>query len=132
MRKKILLVLIFALFCTVLIVGCGNESEPLGSVEKLDIVDSALTLDCFETYTLEVETQDVESINWSSSDPSIVSVDENGLLTAGIKLGKATITASSGEYSDDCSVTVILKNGLPEMSSVKEVFISEGGKYDIP
>ena len=132
MRKKILLVLIFALFCTVLIVGCGNKSEPLGSVEKLDIVDSALTLDCFETYTLEVETQDVESINWSSSDPSIVSVDENGLLTAGIKLGTATITASSGEYSDDCSVTVILKNGLPEMSSVKEVFISEGGKYDIP
>lgn len=133
MKKKILAVLIFALACTGLAVGCRNKggSSPDDS-ENLKIVDSALTLDCFETYTLAVESQSSGSIDWISSDPSVVSVDENGSLTAGMKLGTATITARRGKYSDDCNVTVLLKSGLPKMESVKSASVSEGGKYEIP
>ena len=133
MKKKILAVLIFALACTGLAVGCRNKggSSPDDS-ENLKIVDSALTLDCFETYTLAVESQSSGSIDWISSDPSVVSVDENGSLTAGMKLGTATITVRRGKYSDDCNVTVLLKSGLPKMESVKSASVSEGGKYEIP
>lgn len=42
---------------------------------------------------------------WSSSNSNIVSVDQNGLITA-VKAGKATVTVATkdGKYSDSCEV----------------------------
>lgn len=143
MKNKILLVMICMLACLALTIGCGknnhfsdgdepsSETQTESSATDLNIVDSALTLDCFETYELSVEYHGSEKIVWSSSDPSVVSVDENGMLTAGIKLGTATITAKAGNRSDNCNVTVLLKSGLPEMTGENNVYVSEGDKYDV-
>ena len=46
------------------------------------------------------------NLNWSSSDPSIVDVDEHGNIT-GLKNGEAIITASSGNIESECTVRVI-------------------------
>ena len=139
MKKKILIVLTFALVCSIAIFGCkkadNSSSSSTGGTETdalINIVDSAVTLDCFENYALAVETQGIDAVTWTSSDPSIVSVDENGNLTAGIKLGTATITARGGNYSDTCAVSVLLKSGMPEMRAETEAFVSEGGSYEIP
>lgn len=43
--------------------------------------------------------------SWSSSDESVVTVDENGILR-GIKVGTATITAQYDELTAECLVTV--------------------------
>lgn len=142
MKNKILLVLICMLACLALTIGCGknnsssvddpsSETPAESSATDLNIVDSALTLDCFETYELSVEYRGSEKIVWSSSDSSVVSVDENGILTAGIKLGTATITAKAGNRSDNCFITVLLKSGLPEMTGENNVYVSEGDKYDV-
>ena len=45
-------------------------------------------------------------IVWESSDPDILSVDENGVIT-GNKRGKATVTASDGEDSASMTITVV-------------------------
>lgn len=45
-----------------------------------------------------------ETIDWSSSDPSVATV-ANGLVT-GLAAGTATITATSGAFSDQAVVTV--------------------------
>ena len=136
MKKKILLVALCAFACVALTVGCGksgNKTPDKGeTTQDINIVDSALTLDCFETYTLTAEYDGEDSVQWSSSDPSVVAVDENGLLTAGINLGTATITARAGKSVDECDVTVLLKHGLPEMRIANDVFVSEGGGYDVP
>lgn len=137
MKKRLLLVLFLALVCAVTAFGCkkggGNSSSDTDgeTVAEVNIVDSAVTLDCFESYLLAVETHGSDVVTWSSSDPTVVAVDENGNITAGIKLGTATITARAGEYSDDCTVTVLLKSGIPEMKSATKAFVSAGGSFDI-
>ena len=43
---------------------------------------------------------------WTSSDPTIVTVDANGTITA-VKEGSATITVTAGAYRAQCEVTVV-------------------------
>lgn len=52
-----------------------------------------------------------KTVNWSSSDPSIASVDSTGMVT-GIKAGSATITTITvdGGYTATCVVDVIQEN----------------------
>ena len=50
-----------------------------------------------------------QSVTWTSSDPSVASVDKSGLVTA-VAVGNATITASTTDGTDlkaTCEVTVI-------------------------
>ena len=58
-------------------------------------------------YTMEMEPAEATrpQLVWESSDPSVLSVDQNGLATA-LKTGKATLTLSGGEASVSCAVTV--------------------------
>ncbi|MGN0985515.1 MAG: S8 family serine peptidase [Candidatus Enterenecus sp.] len=44
-------------------------------------------------------------LTWTTSDPAVATVDENGVVT-GVGAGKATISASVGVYSASCVVTV--------------------------
>jgi hypothetical protein len=57
--------------------------------------------------TVAPESAGDPSISWTSSDASIVSVSETGLLTAG-KAGTATVTATAadGGRSDACEISV--------------------------
>ncbi len=65
-----------------------------------------------------------KSVVWESNDPSIASVDENGIVI-GVSTGKTDVKASSsdGNVYSVCSVTIIRKN---------KSFDAEGGKvyYD--
>ncbi len=45
------------------------------------------------------------AVTWTSSDTAVASVNASGLVTA-VAAGEATITATAGEYSDACTVTV--------------------------
>ena len=66
------------------------------------------------------------SVAWSSSDTSVATVSSSGLVT-GISNGTATITATSGEVSATCSVTV---SGISTLSSISAVYTQGGTVYD--
>lgn len=81
---------------------------PVSSVElnktSLDLVEGDI-----ETLTATVKPNDAtdKTISWSTSNPSVAKVD-NGTVTA-VKEGTATITATAGEKSASCNVTVSAK-----------------------
>ncbi|MGM9727549.1 MAG: Ig-like domain-containing protein, partial [Prevotella sp.] len=87
--------------------------KAIGSVaESLTLNNSELTLNEGETYQLTYtvlpETADAPTVEWTSSNPEIATVDENGKVTA-IALGSATITVKTTDGTDisaSCNVTV--------------------------
>ncbi len=63
------------------------------------------------TATLQPEGAD-GNIEWNSNDSAVASVDDTGLVTA-VSAGKASITATAGDVSATCLVTV-----LPDMYTI--------------
>lgn len=84
-------------------VGAGTYS-----VTGIGVIPSTASIEVDETITLAATlfpTGATGNITWSSSSDSIAIVDEYGVVT-GIAAGTATITATCGDYSDTCTVTV--------------------------
>ncbi|MBE5747835.1 MAG: hypothetical protein E7352_06670 [Clostridiales bacterium] len=135
--KKIVVGLISILSASAfLFTGCDNgNANPSGPVNvpkteaSINITDSSLALDCFDSYTFELKTENVGEVTWTSSDPSLLSVDANGKATTNIKEGKVTVTAKSGNLSDTCEVTVVRKQSLPTFVVENDITISEGDSY---
>ncbi len=67
------------------------------------------------TATVLPETATNKNYTWSSSDENIVSVDSDGTITAK-GIGEAVITAktSEGEFSAQCTVTVVTEDEVDE------------------
>lgn len=60
-----------------------------------------------------------KDIAWSSSDPTVATVDENGKVTA-VKAGQAVITAKVIENRETASCTIIVQSDLASKLMLKE------------
>lgn len=126
-KKLIVLASLFLMATTaVAAVGCKpTEEPPAGPEYSVDIQGESVRLTLGDTTRLTVnyDLQEGAVLAFTSSDPSVVSVDEYGNLTA-LKLGTATITATYGDLSDTCTVEVTLGEQLPmlQMSFDAEEF----------
>lgn len=77
------------------------------SAKGVDIKQDSIEMKYKSSQTLSAQVKGVSGAKavWSSADPKIATVDQNGKVTATGK-GTTTITASYGGYSDSCKVTV--------------------------
>ncbi len=75
---------------------------------ELSLEDMTLYIGSTATLTAKVYPENATNreIAWSSADPSIVSVDTSGLLSA-LQIGETIVTASCGDISATCKVRVI-------------------------
>jgi uncharacterized protein YjdB len=84
-------------------------SEPVVNVSDITLDAEFLTVIIGETaqLTATVEPADAadKSVSWKSSDEGIATVSQTGLVSA-IAEGYATITASAGDHSASCGITV--------------------------
>lgn len=82
------------------------------AIESLDISKSSMTMKPGATNTLSVtvspEDANISGMTWTSSDESVATVDQEGNVTA-VADGTATITATIGETTASCDVTVSSK-----------------------
>ena len=77
------------------------------NAKGVDIAEDSLDMNYKSTKQLTASVTGEPSAKpvWSSSDPSVASVDSDGNVTATGR-GSTVITASYGEFSDSCEVTV--------------------------
>ncbi|MCK7485575.1 MAG: Ig-like domain-containing protein [Bacillus subtilis] len=99
--------MILLAFAALVMTSCTGETTI--PVDSVSISHNQITLtvgDDFELTALVAPTDATEpEITFSSSNEAIATVDQNGLVTA-IAAGTATITASAGDKSASCQVTV--------------------------
>ena len=120
MKKGFLTVvvaLLCAMFCAFGLVACTNNETPnengnngtqTVAVESVTLNKTELTLEVGgeETLTATVAPDNAtdKTVTWSSDNAAVATV-ENGKVTA-VSAGSATITATAGDKSATCTVTV--------------------------
>ena len=112
--------------------GCKKpDTPPAGDPVTVTLSESEISLDKYDTYQLAADVTGGGSVTWASSDTDIVMVDSNGLLTA-VEVGTATITASAGDASDTCAVTVVLSEVAPVLVvDETEISVEKDGQYTL-
>ena len=139
------------LFCTLMLVGCGDSSssaEPTESASqsqfepesesKVEITVSldkkTLTLAEWESATLVAAVSGTdEAVLWESSDESVATVDGNGNVTA-LAVGETTITAKVGDVNDSCRVVVEKSSAEPvlaiaELDDERKLILRDSGSF---
>lgn len=77
--------------------------------EKVTVTPETASVEVGETVQLEASVEPADTgfeITWTSDNPDVAYVDENGLVT-GVANGYATISAKAGGKTGSCSITVI-------------------------
>ncbi len=93
-----------------------EEIQPVW-VAEIELSDNELELNPGDSVQLEATVMPADADNvaveWSSSDPETVSVDDSGLVTA-LKVGSAVITVRSADGNAEASCTVTVIEPEPE------------------
>ena len=107
-------------------VGGGTEDEVSVTLAETEQVEE------FATKQLQVVViGSDEVVVWTSSDPTVATVDQNGVVE-GLTQGTTTITATVGDVSASCALTVVATTSVHEVNfSVSEVSVYEGFEEEI-
>ena len=106
-------------------------------VMKTDIPVESITLDKYYLELTEGETGTItatvkpdnatnKTVTWSSSNPTIAAVDQNGIVTA-LQSGEVIISAKAGAWTASCMVRV--KKKSTSVSGDIEDFKNENGEW---
>lgn len=114
----------------------GNGSATCAVTVKditITLNQNSATLNFFETRTLQLTATDSENKGeyvWSSSNETVATVDDNGLVTAQGG-GTAEISAAIGSIKAVCTVTVNVPEGFYKLTNAQnaEVFDNPGHWY---
>ena len=138
--KKITSLILSCTMCLTAVAAAGCDKNPpqessTPTVERLEVETENLMLTLGDTAELSASYNALEgeTLSWSSSSPSVVSVDENGHIEA-LKVGMATITASYGSKKDTCQVEVSLSGNVPTLvfdnNMGEEITLMKGSTFD--
>lgn len=106
------------------VASCNLTVHPYIPVSSLRFNVESVTLEMDTEYqmtaTIEPYNASYKTILWSSSDESVVAVDQNGLLRT-YAVGGATIYAKAEEYEVSCEISVV--------PSVREIVLNKENLY---
>ena len=116
--------------------GCGDGGgpsslDPSDAIASVTVIPEQASLDIGSTTQLQADVRNgrgevvLATVSWSSSAPTIASVNSGGLVS-GISEGGATVTASAGGKSADASIAVIDRFKSPTLFIVNPLCDSTG------
>lgn len=134
MNKKLLLI---ASSCTLLfgLTSCGKDNpDPVNPeyIPLFELKKNSATIDMFDTYLLETKEEFEGTIFYTSSDDSIASVDIDGLVYTHDKEGQVTITATCGNTTQECRITVLASSNINFEFEYQNVSVEVGDTLRIP
>lgn len=141
MKRKSAWLLLLCAVCLIL-VACGPSEQdatttaPTTTTTPKEVsvsLDTTLAeLDVWDTLQLQATTQNTEeNVSWHSSDDSVATVSDSGLVTA-VSEGSATITARVAGKEATCSVTVTNSHTAPVLKPERtEVALDKDATYDL-
>lgn len=100
-RKKILILIIF----TLILIGMSTIIKAEDTSFSLDQTTLSVKLNTSQ-YLYSKNKPSGETVTWTSSNPKVATVDNNGTVK-GVSTGNATITATAGNQTTTCKVSVI-------------------------
>lgn len=134
-KLKFLLTAVFALVLglSVLVACAPDEPVTPENTAKVTLDKTTLELDLHEEAQLTATaTGTTEAVVWTSSDPSVATVE--GGLVKSVKAGSAKVTASAGGASADCAVTVVDSRTAPVFTfdyAEDEIGLEVGGEFSV-
>src|SRR5690554_6953185 len=88
--KNRLFKIVLLLVTSLILVSCAEKKPDI----NLIVSSKSVILNVEQTYKIEVETDDQEGVSYETSNNSIVTVDNEGVVTA-LGLGTAEVTVRS-------------------------------------
>ena len=132
---SLIAVISLAVASATLLIGCtknndnSDDSSSGGDKTIVKISAETATVAEFETIKLSatVENGD-ETVKWSTSDDSVATVDQDGLVL-GVKSGKCNIIAMSGKAMATCALTVTESVYAPVIKTADKITVESGSSY---
>jgi hypothetical protein len=114
--RKLALTLAFAVLVALALgVSCTGFFQPNSLVSVAVqppspnvLLTGTTTLQAWGTYQDNTRSQIKSGVAWTSSDPTILSIDENSGVATGVNIGTATVTAAAQGLSGTASATVYI------------------------
>ena len=124
MRKGLKKLALLGALCGIFLCGsltfvaCKGNGTSESQREEQETAEFSLNMhmkemSLYDTFTLSVENYD--DIEWVSDNSAIVSVDENGVVTANA-YGQANVSATKGDKTDSCLIIVLDEGKVPEIA----------------
>ena len=111
-----------------LFAACKPEDEPESQSVTLNY--ATYELDMHETVQLTAQTEGDAAVTWSSSDEGVATVDAG--LVRSVAAGTATITATAGEASAECKITVINTQTAPVLTlNQSSLSVDKEGEFTV-
>ena len=134
-RWMSVLVVLMLVFVSVAVLACNkkpsgqDEVPPPQASIRLD--KTAITLDAGESEQITATLENSqEEIVWSTLDPTVATVSDDGLVHAEAK-GETTVTATAGAISASCTVTVNDLSAPVISVDYKELNIVRGKSFTV-
>lgn len=108
MKKRVWIIAVLGiLLIAAMFTGCSGTA-------KFELKDKQVQIDRYDEYVLELISGDADSIEWSSDNEQVVTVEKGKLIAQGV--GEAVVTAVSGKETATVQVKVRDSGARPVIS----------------
>ncbi len=126
--KTILIIL--CMFVVLSAVGC-NQQEAVSQSHELAFRENSVTVEKYETYTLELQGAEGKQIEWKTNDESVATVQDG--VVCGWKKGNTQILACVDGIEVSCNIIVTDNQYVPviKLRETDEIALDVGGTYSL-